>query len=405
MAASSFKRLADLPIENGTRVLIRVDFNVPLKVSDGGEAVVTSDARIRAALPTIRAVLDRGGRPVLMSHLGRPKGAVVDSMRLAPAAAKLAELLRGCAVETAPDCIGNEAVDASKALGPNACLVVENLRFHKEEEDGDPAFAAELAKLGDVYVNDAFGTSHRAHASVAGVAKLLPAAAGTLLESELDAFAKVLSSPDRPLCAILGGAKVSDKLPVILNLLDKVDRLLIGGAMAYTFLKARGVAIGTSLCEDDLVDEAKRVEVLAAEKNVALHIPSDHVCAESFDAERPDQVSVQGPAIPDGMLGLDIGPETAKVYADVVRTSKTVVWNGPMGVFEKDVFSKGTEAVARALAEGDAFSVIGGGDSVAAIEKFRLESQVDHVSTGGGASLELLEGKTLPGVAALEASS
>jgi phosphoglycerate kinase len=394
----AFRRLRDLPVQDGTRVLIRVDFNVPLAEDNGGQRV-TSDARIRAALPTIQNVLERGGRPVLMSHLGRPKGKVVESMRMKPAADRLAELL-GTEVRTASECIGSEVEAMSRDLPAGACLVVENLRFHPEEEKGDDAFAAELAKLGDVYVNDAFGTSHRAHASVAGVPKLLPAAAGLLLEAELDAFAKVLEAPERPVCAILGGAKVSDKLPVILHLLDKVDRLLIGGAMAYTFLRARGVGIGKSLSEEDLLDEARRVEEIAKQKNVELHIPSDHVCATAFAADA--EVSVHGPGVPDGLMGLDIGPESAARYADVVRSSKTVIWNGPMGVFEMAPFAKGTEAVARALAASSAFSVVGGGDSVAAIETFGLENEVDHVSTGGGASLELLEGKVLPGVAALE---
>ncbi len=379
----------------GARVLVRVDFNVPLD----DQLRVTSDARIQAALPTIRAILEAGGRPILMSHLGRPKGKVVDSMRLAPAAARLQELL-GSPVRTASDCVGPEVEQASVDLPAGECLVLENLRFHAEEEGGDADFAAALARNGDVYVNDAFGTAHRAHASVAGVPALLPNAAGLLMEREITAFGKVLGEPDRPFLAILGGAKVSDKLPVIQSLLTKVDALIIGGAMAYTFLKEAGIDIGASRFEPDLLEEAAAVRKLCAEKGVELCLPTDHVCAAEFKADA--EASVHGPGIPDGLMALDIGPETVKAYEAQVAKAKTVVWNGPMGVFEMEAFRRGTEAVGRAVANGDNWSVVGGGDSVAAVELLGVADQIRHVSTGGGASLELLEGKTLPGIAALE---
>jgi len=387
------RSLSDLELR-GRRVLVRVDFNVPLD----RESNVTSDARIRAALPTIRAILDAGGRPILMSHMGRPKGAVVESMRLQPAADRLRELL-GSTVQYCRDCVGAEAEAAASALGEGECLVVENLRFHAEEEAGDAEFAAALARLGDVYVNDAFGTAHRAHASVAGVPKLLPNAAGLLMEKEIRAFEQVLSAPARPFWAILGGAKVSDKLPVIENLLSKVDGLIIGGAMASTFLEEQGLGIGTSLCERELLAEAGRVRAHAAERGVELLLPDDHVCAAEFKADA--EASVHGPGVPDGLMALDIGPATLARYTRALSQAKTVVWNGPMGVFEMEAFRKGTEAVALAVAGLDAFTVVGGGDSVAAVEMLGVAEKMSHVSTGGGASLELLEGKDLPGVAAL----
>lgn len=388
-----FRRLSELELE-GARVLIRVDFNVPLDEQQR----VTSDARIRAALPTLRAVLERGGRAVLMSHLGRPKGEVVEAMRLRPAADRLGELL-GSPVHCAADCVGEDAERAASALAPGECLVLENLRFHAEEEAGDAEFSRALARCGDVYVNDAFGTAHRAHASVAGVPRLLPSAAGMLMERELDAFERVLGDPARPLMAILGGAKVSDKLPVILSLLEKVDALAIGGAMAYTFLEQAGTPIGESLCEPDLLEEARRVVERAAERGVAICLPTDHVCAAELAADA--EVSVHGPGVAAGLMGLDIGPSSIAAYTAEIAAAKTIVWNGPMGVFEMPAFRAGTEAVALAVAETDAFSVVGGGDSVAAAELFGVTEQMSHVSTGGGASLELLEGKELPGVAAL----
>jgi phosphoglycerate kinase len=387
------RRLADLELDD-RRVLVRVDFNVPL--DERGR--VTSDARIREALPTIRAVLAAGGRPILMSHLGRPNGRVVDSLRMRPVAARLQELL-GAEVQSVDDCVGPAAERASRGLGRGACLLLENLRFHPEEEKGDAAFARQLAALGDAYVNDAFGTSHRAHASVAGVPKLLPSAAGLLLERELGAFARVLERPERPLVAILGGAKVSDKLPVIRNLLDRVDALLVGGAMAYTFLAADGVPIGRSLCEQGLFGEARDVRARAAQRGAQLLLPADHVCAKSIDDEADPTPS--SPGVPDGMMGLDIGPLTIARYSDVIDGARTIVWNGPMGVFEVDAFRLGTESIAEAVAQAEAFSVVGGGDSVAALELLGLTDRIGHVSTGGGASLELLEGRVLPGVAAV----
>lgn len=390
------KSLQDLDMK-GRRVLVRVDFNVPLDA----DLQVTSDARIRAALPTIRAILERGGRPVLMSHCGRPKGTVVESMRLRPAADRLRELL-GSTVHYCDTCVGEAAEAASNALATGECLVVENLRFHAEETDGDAGFAAALARLGDVYVNDAFGTAHRAHASVAGVPALLPSAAGLLMEKEIRAFAKVLDEPERPFWAILGGAKVSDKLPVIENLLPVVDGLIIGGAMAYTFLAEQGIDIGTSLCEQELLGEAGRVRRLASERGVPLLLPTDHVCVAEFKADAA--ASVHGPAVGEGLMGLDIGPQTLATYTQALSEACTVVWNGPMGVFEMEAFRKGTEAVALAVAELDAFTVVGGGDSVAAVELLGVAERMDHVSTGGGASLELLEGKVLPGIAALDGS-
>jgi phosphoglycerate kinase len=387
------QRFQDLDLA-GRRVLVRVDFNVPL--DDAGR--VTSDARIRAALPTIEAILAAGGRPILMSHLGRPKGKVVESMRMRPAAERLGELL-GRPVRTATDCVGPAAEAAVAALGAGEVLVLENLRFHPEEEKGDPDFAAALAALGDVYVDDAFGTAHRAHASVTGVADHLPAAAGLLLQKEVDAFARVLDAPARPFVAILGGAKVSDKLPVLLNLVAKVDALIVGGAMAYTFLAADGVPIGSSRCEQDLLDEARQVRALCAARGVELLLPVDHVCAAEFKAEAP--ASLHGPGIPDGLMGLDIGPRSIAAFRDRIAGAKTILWNGPMGVFEMEAFRRGTEAIAHAVADSAAFSVVGGGDSVAAVELCGVEDRIDHVSTGGGASLELLEGRDLPGIAAL----
>ncbi len=387
------QRLADLPVE-GRRVLVRVDFNVPL--DDSGR--VTSDNRIEAALPTIRSLLGRGARPILMSHLGRPKGKVVDSMRLAPVGRRLAELT-GWTVRTAPDCVGEEAEAAARALGGGEVLLLENLRFHAGETKGDEGFAEALAALGEAYVNDAFGTCHRAHASVALLPRLLPSAPGLLLEKEIEAFSKVLEEPERPFVAVLGGAKVSDKLPVIRNLLPKVDRLLIGGAMAYTFLAAKGVPVGGSRLEDDLRGEARSVLDEATSSGKVLLLPSDHCAALRFAEDSPYEIT--GPEIPEGLMGLDIGPETRKAYAGALEDAGTIVWNGPMGVFEWTEFRRGTEAVAEAVAVSPGFSVVGGGDSVAALELLGLQDRIRHISTGGGASLELLEGKTLPGLAAL----
>lgn len=385
--------LADLDVA-GKRVLVRVDFNVPL--GDGGE--VSNDARIRASLPTIQAILERGGIPVLMTHLGRPKGKVVDSMRLDPVARRLGELL-GCKVRKADDCVGPAVEKLVKKAQRGEVVLLENLRFHKEEEENEPAFAAALAKLGDLYVNDAFGTSHRAHASIVGPAAVMPAAAGLLLEKEIDSFDRALSAPERPFVAILGGAKVSDKILVIENLLEKVDALLIGGGMTYTFLAAQGVPIGASLVEKDRFEIARTILAKAKAKKVRIDLPVDHVIADRF-ADDAEHKIVEG-AIPDEWMGLDIGPKTRAAFAQVISGAKTIIWNGPMGVFEMAPFAAGTEAVARAVADAQALSIVGGGDSVAAVEQFGLEARISHISTGGGASLELLEGQVLPGIAAL----
>ncbi len=387
--------LDDLDVKE-KRVLVRVDFNVPLDKETGTK--VTNDARIRAALPTIRAILERGGRPILMSHLGRPKGKVVPTMSLKPAAARLSELL-GVPVDMAPDCVGPEVEKMARELPAGRILLLENVRFHPEETKGDEEFAKKLAALGDVFVNDAFGSAHRAHASVYTVAKFLPAAAGYLLQKEIDAFERILEKPERPFAAILGGAKVSDKLPVIRNLLPRVDKLLIGGAMAYTFMKAEGVETGKSLVEEDLLEEAKSVKEEAASMGKEILLPKDHLAAASLDDEAGARV-VEG-AIPADLVGVDIGPATVETYREALQGAKTVLWNGPMGVFEKDAFAKGTLGVGRAVADCGAFSVVGGGDSVAAVEKLGLAGKISHISTGGGASLELLEGKELPGIAVL----
>jgi phosphoglycerate kinase len=388
------RRLADLQLR-GARVLVRVDFNVPL--DERGR--VTSDARIRASLPTLRAIVAAGGRPILMSHLGRPKGGPDRRYSLRPVADRLREL-SGLPVRFAADCVGAETERLARELPAGELLLLENLRFHDGEEKGDPAFALALSALGDVYVNDAFGTAHRPHASVAGVPALLPHAAGLLLEREVDAFRRVLEDPQRPYVAILGGAKVSDKLPVIRNLLTKVDALLIGGAMAYTFLKKAGVGIGDSRCEGDLLAEAGAVRADAAAAGIALELPRDHVCAAKLEAGAKG--TVHGPDIPDGLMGLDIGPQTIAAYRARIEAARTIVWNGPMGVFEMPQFAEGTRALALAIADSDAWSVVGGGDSVAAVEQVGVADRISHVSTGGGASLELLEGRLLPGIAALE---
>ena len=389
-----FRTLDDLDVR-GKRVLVRVDFNVPLS-KDGS---ISDDTRIVASLPTIEAILERGGSAVLMSHLGRPKGGPDPKASLRVVAARLQELLPKRAVRFSPDCVGPETEKAAAALKPGEVLLLENVRFHPEEEKGDKAFARSLAKLGDVYVNDAFGSSHRAHASVSGVAEFLPSAAGFLLRRELDAFRTLLDDPARPFVAILGGAKVSDKVGVVENLVGKVDALLIGGAMAYAFLRAGGIEVGSSKLDDMDVAIAMDAMAKARFKRTELLLPVDHVVTQQFDAQAPSRVVEE--SIPDGWMGLDIGPETARKYGEVIRAAKRIVWNGPMGVFEFDRFAEGTRAVARAVAESGAFSFVGGGDSVAAVEKLGFADRVSHISTGGGASLELLEGKELPGVACL----
>lgn len=384
------KTIADVDV-NGKTVLIRVDFNVPL---DG--STVTDDRRIRMALPSIQKVLDGGGKLVLMSHLGRPKGEVNPKYSLQPAAEKLAELL-GKPVEFATDTVGDDATTKVAALGDGGVLVLENLRFDPAEEQGGEEFAAKLAAFGDVYCNDAFGTCHRTHASMYAVPKAMdgPKVAGFLVEKEIQYLADVLASPERPFVAILGGAKVSDKIKVISNLLDVCDKVLIGGAMAYTFSLAQGGKVGDSLVEPEKVDLAKELLEKAGDK---LVLPVDTHCGTGYPqtvemAAAMEKRVVASGEIPDGFEGLDVGPETAKQYAEIVTSAKTVVWNGPMGVFEKPPFDAGTRAVAEAIAASDATSIIGGGDSAAAIEEFGLADKVTHVSTGGGASLEMLEGK------------
>ena len=379
----------------GKRVLMRVDFNVPQDAA----GAITEDSRIRAALPTIREVLGKGARcVVLMSHLGRPKG-VDEKLRLDPIAARLEQLL-GRKVIKLRESHGPAVESAIAGAANGSVILLENVRFNAGEQKADPALSAAYAKLGDVFVNDAFGTSHRAECSVSEVAKLLPSVPGRLLEAEINAFARVLEQPERPLVAILGGAKVSDKLLVIDNLLDKCDSILIGGGMAYTFLAAQKKPIGKSLCEADRFDVVRAALAKAAQKKVELLLPLDHVVADKFAADAGSKVVAE---IPDGWLALDIGPKTSALYAAKAVAAKTVVWNGPMGVFEMEAFRKGTEAVGRAVAACPGYTVVGGGDSVAAIELLNLGSKIKHISTGGGASLELLEGKQLPGIVALSA--
>lgn len=385
--------LKDLDLRN-KRVLVRVDFNVPLEAGR-----VTDNTRIRAALPTIRYLIDNGARVILMSHLGRPKGKVKEELRLDPVARELENLL-GRPVHKVNDCIGPEVEAAAAALKPGEVLLLENVRFYPEEEKNDPEFARKLAALADIYVNDAFGAAHRAHASTEGVAHYLPAAAGFLLQKEIETLGKALADPERPFVAIIGGAKVSDKISVIRNLLTKVDTLIIGGGMANTFLKAKGYAMGKSLVEEDQVSLAQELMDQATRQGVKMLLPRDLVVAQEFKADAPYQV-VAVNAVPDGWMALDIGPETAREYANALKDARTVVWNGPMGVFEMEPFAHGTEAVARAVAAVDGMTIVGGGDSVAAVEKVGVADKIGHISTGGGASLEFLEGKALPGVVAL----
>lgn len=377
----------------GKRVLTRVDFNVPL--ADGK---VADDTRIRAALPTINYMREKGAKVILVTHLGRPKG-VTESLRLDPVASRLGEL--GVPVKKLNDCIGDEVKKAVSEMKEGDVILLENVRFYPEEEKNDPKFAQELASLADIYVNDAFGTAHRAHASTEGVARILPAVAGFLMEKEIKFFSKVLESPERPFVAVLGGAKVSDKIGVIKNLLEKVDVLLIGGGMAYTFLKALGYEVGQSICEVDKLTLAKELLDLAKVKNVEIVLPVDVVIADRFAPDANTKV-VPVSQIPTDWQGLDIGPQTREIFAQKVSQAKTIVWNGPLGVFEMPAFSEGTKTVGTAIANTDALKVVGGGETAEAVEKFGLADKMTHVSTGGGASLEFLEGKVLPGVAILD---
>ena len=379
----------------GKRVLVRVDFNVPLK-----DGVVTDNTRIKAALPTIKYILDNGASLVVMTHLGRPKGQKNPAFSLAPVAAEFEKLL-GKKVTLAPDVIGPEVKKEVEALKPGDVLLLENVRFYAEEEKNDEAFAKELASYGDIYCNDAFGTAHRAHASTEGVSHYLPSYAGFLIEKEVKFMAPVLENPEKPLVAIIGGSKVSSKITVLESLVRTCDTIVIGGGMAYTFDKVLGYKIGKSLVEDDYLETAKNFLEKAEAKGVKVILPVDHLAAAEF-SENAAPVAVDGRNIPDDLMGMDIGPKTIEMIKDAIKSAKTVVWNGPMGVFEFEAFSKGTEEVAKALAASDAISVVGGGDSVAAINKFGLADKISHVSTGGGASLEFLEGKVLPGIKALE---
>lgn len=384
----------------GKRVLVRADFNVP--VDEQGN--ITDDTRIRAALPTIEALTSKGAKVILSSHFGRPKNGPEDKYRLTPVGTRLSELLGKQVVKTG-DCIGDDVKAKVDALQPGDVLLLENVRFYKEEEKNESAFAEKLASVADLYVNDAFGTAHRAHASTEGVTKFLkPSVAGLLIEKELQYLQSAIENPQRPLAAIVGGSKVSSKIGVIETLLDKVDKLLIGGGMVFTFYKARGLSVGKSLVEEDKLELAKSLEVKAKEKGVELLLPTDVVVADNFAPDANTQtVSVEN--IPDGWMGLDIGPDSVKTFQAALADCKSVIWNGPMGVFEMDKFAKGTEAIAHTLAEltpKGTTTIIGGGDSVAAVEKVGLASQMSHISTGGGASLELLEGKELPGIAALD---
>jgi phosphoglycerate kinase len=383
----------------GKRVLVRVDFNVPLDENLN----ITDDIRITESLPTIKKIVADGGKAILMSHLSRPKGGPNPKYSLKPTAQRLSELL-GKEVKLAPDCIGTETKAMVDAMKDSDVLILENVRFHAEEEKNDPAFAKQLAELGDVYINDAFGSAHRAHASTEGVTKYIKiCAAGYLMQKELDYLGGAITNPKRPYVAILGGAKISGKIDVINNLLGKVDTLIVGGGMAYTFYKAEGKEIGTSLLEAEKIDLAKEVLANAKKSGIKFLLPKDVVVAAEFNNDSPSTV-VSVDAMPADKMGLDIGPETIKLFSDELKNAKTIVWNGPMGVFEMDNFAKGTNAIAQVLADVTAagsITVIGGGDSAAAITKAGLKDKVSHVSTGGGASLEFLEGKALPGVVAL----
>ena len=388
------KTVKDIDIK-AKRVLERVDFNVPL--DEKGH--ITDDTRIKAALPTIQYILKAPAKLILMSHLGRPKGEVIPAMSLAPCAARLSELLHRN-VKMMKDCIGEEVEREASSMKDGDVILLENLRFHKEETKNNPEFAKKLASLGEVFINDAFGTCHRAHASTEGVTKFLPSAMGFLVEREVEYFDKILTSPEKPFVLILGGAKVSDKIAVIENMLPKIDSLLIGGAMAYTFLKSRLKGVGSSKLEEDKVEIAGDLFTKARDNNVSVFLPEDHVIAKTITPNAKTRVVKEH--IPDGWIGLDIGPRTIRKYKDALKDAETIVWNGPLGYFEFKPFRKGTQEIARFIARLDAIKVIGGGDTSAAINELKLANKMSHVSTGGGASLEYMEGKALPGIAALQ---
>ena len=389
------KTVRDIDV-TGKKVLVRCDFNVPLDKETGK---ITDNRRIRAAIPTIEYLIDHNAKVILCSHLGRPKGECNLKYSLKPVAEELSKLL-GKEVKLAKDVIGEDAEKLTSEIKEGEVVLLENVRFHKEEEENNPEFAKKLASFAEIYVNDAFGTAHRAHASTAGVADYLPAVSGFLIEKELEFLGNALDNPERPFVAILGGAKVSDKIGVIENLLDKVDTLIIGGGMAYTFYKAQGHSIGTSICEEDKIDLANDILNKAKEKNVEILLPIDNHVSAEYSNEAEDKY-IDSVEIPEGFMGLDIGPKTIELFKNAIKNAKTVVWNGPLGVTEFSKFEEGTKAIAEALAETEAVTVIGGGDSAAAVEKFGLADKMTHISTGGGASLEFLEGKVLPGIACL----
>ncbi|AFM43411.1 3-phosphoglycerate kinase [Desulfosporosinus acidiphilus SJ4] len=388
------KSIYDIDVK-GKRVLVRADFNVPL--NEQGQ--ITDDTRIRASLPTIEYLIKEGARVILASHLGRPKGQVNPKYSLAPVAQRLSERL-GQTVALAQDCVGDAAKEAVDKLQDGQVLLLENVRFHKEEEKNDPEFARQMASLADIFVNDAFGTAHRAHATTEGVTHYIPAVAGLLMKKEVEFMGNALERPERPFAAIIGGAKVSDKIGVIENLLEKVNALIIGGGMANTFLKAQGYKVGRSLLEEDKLELAKQLIEKAKAQGVALELPVDVIVAKEFAADAPHRIAALTD-IQDDEMALDIGPASSERFGNLISTAQTVVWNGPMGVFEMDAFAKGTERVAQAVADCKGTTIVGGGDSVAAVEKTGVAERMTHISTGGGASLEFLEGKILPGVAAL----
>ena len=391
------KTIEDLGDISGKRVLVRVDFNVPL--DDDGN--ITDTTRIERSLPTIKYLLSQGARLVLCSHLGRPKGEKKESLSLLPVAKELMNLLPLTKIKFSFQTIGEKVEQATHELKNGEILLLENVRFHKEEEKNDPLFAKKLARLADIYVNDAFGTAHRKHASTAGVARLLPNAMGFLMGREVNTILNVLENAKRPFVAVLGGAKVADKIYVVLNMLKRVDIMIIGGGMAYTFLAAKGYKVGGSLVEEDKIDLAREILEEAERSKIPVILPVDHKCGTSFSGAVKEQI-VRKPDIPDHLIGMDLGPKTIKIFKKYIRRARTIIWNGPMGVFEFDNFSEGTEEIAKAVAKVKGVSVVGGGDSVASIRLLNLEEQITHISTGGGASIKLLEGELLPGIEVIE---